>query len=95
VEENLALVVGGAAGIDAAASFLRFEGGRGPKVQRFCRLNVIVPVNEEGRSMGPRAAPFTERERLTSCFQDRSIEAGPPKVFGDPLSRSARVRGVL
>ena len=51
--EGLALVVDGAPGQALAVDDHRFEGRRGPLVERIDRLHVVVAVDEHRRRAGP------------------------------------------
>ena len=56
VREQLALVVGGAAGVEFAVAAGGLERGRRPFLQRLDRLHVVMAVDQGGRGAGNRRA---------------------------------------
>lgn len=63
VRVHLPLVVGGAAGVDAAITDGRLEGGRLPAIERIGRLHVVVTV-DQGRRRSRGTRPFAVHDRM-------------------------------
>ncbi len=88
VKQDLALVVGRAASQDLAVPLHRLEWGRVPFIERFDRLDVVVAVDQHGRSVRVGSHPLREH-----CGQTRPVrrarlpelgrlEPGPAEVVG-------------
>src|SRR5580693_1179153 len=92
---DLAFVIGGAAAEKIAIAHGRFEGGRGPKIERFRRLHIIVAV-EEDRGLAGDFERFGINERMEICRNNFNfLETGGAKIVGHPASRTFDVRLVL
>ena len=96
VREHLALVVGGAAGVDIAVAAGRLERRRKPFGQRIGRLHVVMAVDQQRPAC---RAPAATRHRRSDCrpleffpLSSRAIETAPaPNRRPDRHRRAARV----
>ncbi len=89
--EDVPLVVGGAAGIDAAVPDLRREGGRLPEIEGIGRLDIVVPVDQR-RGLVVRDVPVTVDDRVAPGRQERHLRH--PRLaqpLGDPVRRPRHV----
>ena len=95
VHEHLALVVGGAAGVDLAVADGGLEGRAGPQVHRIDRLHVVVAV-EEDRRLARRVQPVAVDHGVARRLNQLDVlqSRGAQRV-GRPLRRLAHVLGVL
>jgi hypothetical protein len=64
--QKVALVVGGAAGVDAAVADGGLERRCGPGALVAHGLHVVVAVNEDGRGVAVRGFQFAHRERVAA-----------------------------
>ena len=87
LEVDLALVVGGAAGVQAAVANGRLERWGRPLLQRVGRLHVVVAVHGDRRRLGPR--PATRRRRQPSVA---STSVSSPAASISPARCSAERR---
>jgi hypothetical protein len=94
VQEELSLVVHGAAREDLPVAHRRLEGRRRPELERLGRLHVVVAVDEDGLRAG-RPAPFTEHDRVPRRLEDLRRQARGPHVRRQPLRRARHVGLVL
>ena len=89
-DEERALVVGGAARIEALSVDRRREWRGEPFVERVGRLHVVVPVDHDGRRPG-RVTPFGGHQRMPLRLDDLDrLEAGPAEAVGDEFEPLAR-----
>ena len=63
MREHLALVVGGAAGVEVAVAHGGLERGREPGLKRLGGLHVVMPVDQQRRLAG-RTQPFGVDDRV-------------------------------
>ena len=83
--EDLALVVGGATGEQAAAAHGRLERRRLPLVERVRRLHVVVPVDEQGRRAG-HFRPHTPHDGMRFARDELHLAAAEaPQLAGHPF----------
>src|SRR5215217_1304707 len=96
LEVDLALVVGGAAGVQVAVAHGRLERRGGPLLQRVGRLHVVVAVHGDRRLLGPGPQPLAVHGRLAALGgQDLGVEPGRLHQSGQVLGRAADVAGAL
>jgi len=92
---HLALVVDGAAGVDVTVADFRFEGRGDPEFERVGRLDVVVPVAENGGLAGG-VEPVGIDERMALGGYDFDVfEAGSLQRVGRELGRAGHVTGVF
>ena len=92
LEVDLALVVGGAAGVQAAVAHGRLERWGGPLLQRVGRLHVVVAVHGDRRRLGPRPQPLAVHGGLAAVGgQHLGVEPGRLHQPGQVLGRAAHV----
>ena len=89
--EELALVVGGAAGVEASVAHGRFERRARPQVERIRGLHVVVTVPEHGGPSGG-AHPLGVHERVPRDGNDLDGHPDLLEVVRDPVGG---VLGVL
>ncbi len=95
VHEDLALVVGRAAGVDLAVAHGGLERRRRPQVERIDWLHVVVPV-EENRRRAFSAEPFAVDNRVAwRFFETHVVQANPLHLGAGPLRAAADVFLVL
>src|SRR5687767_1667469 len=87
----LAFIVAGAAPENRAVLNAGLEGRRGPQLERFGRLHVVVPINEKMGAIGPRRC-FRDDNGMTvgrakACFETDAAAAimNPLRAGGDIL----------
>jgi hypothetical protein len=96
LEVDLALVVGGAAGAQAAVAHGRLERRRRPLLQRVGGLHVVVAVDGDGGRLGPGPEPLGVHRGLAAVGrQHLGVEAGRLHQPGQVLGRAAHVGRVL
>ena len=98
-EVRVPLVVDGAASVEPAVPELRLERIRLPEVERRGRLDVEVPVEEDGRRLvgAVRGGDLTDGERERVRGDELGPAAGCPHEVPHPLARTGdvlRVGGV-
>ena len=91
--EELALVVGDAASVEAFIAERRFEGFGLPELERRGRLDVEVAVADDrrGLAVGGRGAELAERERMAIPVAELRFPPSPADEVADPLARLADV----
>ncbi len=94
VGEHLALVVGGPARIEVAVADGRLERGRQPGPERLGGLDVVVPIDEEGRLAG-RVQALGIDEGVPRGLDEVGVEATGPEVVADELGRATGVGVVV
>jgi hypothetical protein len=82
--EEVALVVGGAAGVEAAVADLGLERRRRPRLERTRSLNVVVAVDEHGRRVRVGRAQLADREGVARCGDDRRLASRAGDALDDP-----------
>ena len=97
VHEQLALVVAGAARVDALVLVARLERRSDPLVERVGRLDVVVAVDEHGRRVRPR---HCSHSAVTIGWCARlvhrgALDADARQLVGDPLRRAPHLAGAL
>ena len=92
--EVRALVIGGAATPDTPIAHHGFKGGRGPKVQRISRLDVVVPVKHDVRPFGWTAAT-RQNDGVERGGHDLDLQASLLQQAADMLAgaRHAGLKG--
>ena len=87
-EVRVALVVGRASRVEVAVAHLRLERVGLPEVERRRRLDIEVPVEEDGgRVGGPyRGADLPDRERVRVRLDQLRLAAGPTNELADPFT---------
>ena len=93
--EDLALVVGDAARVEAAVAHLGLERRRGPELVRRRGLDVVVAVDEDGRrALG--VEPLAVDDRVAARLEQAdALEADPLEVAEEPPRSGVHVGGVL
>lgn len=92
---DLALVVGGAASVEIAIADLRVEGRRGPEVQGFGGLHIIVTVEKNG-GLARGLERFGIDDRVKIRGNDfNGLETGGTKMIGNPVGGALDVRLML
>ncbi len=93
VEQQLALVVGRAAGAQHVAVQGGVERIGVPQLERVDGLDVVVAVDEDGRGVGVVAAPFgvDSREPRAVVEELGGREAGAPSGVDEPFRAAADV----
>src|SRR5215467_11512957 len=95
MDVNLPFVVGGSAAEEIAVANGRFKGGRGPEIEWFGRLHVVMAI-EEDRWLPGSFQGFGIDERMQVCRNDlHGFESGGAQVFGNPARAALDVRFVL
>src|ERR1700723_1121299 len=95
MDVDLALVIGGAAAKEIAVADGGFERRSSPKVERFCGLDIIVAVEENGRLAGSFKR-FGIHERVEICGNNFDfLETSGAKIVRDPASCAFDIRFVL
>ena len=93
VQEELALVVGRAAGVDAPVAHGGLEGRRGPEVERLGGLHVVVAVDQHGRRAGGRPAAIRRGRSGVRPWDGSPPRARPQRRdSGEPLRGALHVR---
>ena len=89
-----ALVIGGAATPDTPIAHHGFKGGRGPKVQRISRLDVVVTVKHDVRPFGWTTAP-SQHDGVERGGHDLDLQASLLQQAADVLAgtRHADLKG--
>ena len=95
VQEELSLVIGGAAGVDPPVADLGFEGGRVPEVQRLRGLHVVVPVDEDGGCVRPGPTPLAHYHRVPRRGEGQRLQPSGLQLPAYPLGRPLGVGVVL
>src|SRR5436853_152123 len=90
--EDLPLVVGGAARVEAPVAERRLERRRRPFVQRVGRLDVVVTVEEQRRGTGHFRPPAPDDGMRIAAEESDVVAAEPAQLFRDPLRRAPAVR---
>ena len=86
--EEVALVVGGPARVEAIAANRRLEGRALPGVERPRVLHVVVPVCEHRRGIGPAGAKLTHGHGMATVDRHQPrLAAGPLDPLAQPLAR--------
>ena len=93
MREHLALIVGGAAGVEVAVALGRLERGREPRLERFGGLDVVMPVDEQ-RRLARCGQPFGVDDRVALGFDQLGLEPHRGQVVAHPDGGPARV-GVM
>ena len=95
VDVNLAFVVRRAPAVDIAVADGRLEGRRRPQIERFGRLHVVVPV-EENRRLTRGVQRFSVDERVQLCGHDLDIfQTGRAQLFSHPARRPFNIGPVF
>ena len=95
LEVDLALVVGGATGVQAAVAHGRLERWGGPLLQRVGRLHVVVAVDESGRCIGPGVQPVGVHGGGAGRLEDLGVlQPGVGQEPGAVLGARPHVGGV-
>ena len=95
VHEDLALVVHRAPGVDAAVPLVGLEGRGGPLVKRLRRLDVVVPIDQEGRGIGARLLPLPQHHWMARGLQDLGHQAHVAHALCQPSGGRLDVSLVL
>src|ERR1700722_18313257 len=92
---NLALIIGCSAAEEFSISHSWFECGSSPQIQRFCRLNIVMSVEKDGRFAG-RMQRLAVYERMHLCLGDLNIfQARSAQFVRYPTRCSLDVRFVF
>ena len=94
MREHLALVVGGAAGVEVAVADGRLERGREPRLERLGRLDVVMAVDQDRRLAGC-TQPLGIDDRVLLGFDQLGLEAHGRQVVADQGRGPARVGVVV
>ena len=94
VGEHLALVVGGAAGVEVAVANRRLERRREPGLQRLGRLHVVVAVDQQGR-FARRTEPFGVDDGVPLGGDQLGFQPHRRQVVADEVGRSPSVGVVI
>ena len=93
--QEVALVVGGAPGVQATVADGRLEGRRRPRVRRSGRLDVVVAVDEDGRRGGVGRAQLADGQRVAAVDGDQPpLPARAAHALDDPRGRALELRGI-
>ncbi len=97
MRDRARLVVGTAAPVEAAVTLDGFERIGGPTLDESRGLNIVVRVEQHGRSGGPRVHPFTENVRMRTLDPGQSHPFQPAALEqrGGRLRARPHVGGVL
>src|SRR5205085_10755162 len=98
VEEHLALVVGGAAGVEPAVDGPRLERVGVPAVLAGGGLDVVVAVDEHGRRAGIAGGPLGEDGGQAVALGLPDLgggEAGVGELGSEPFGTAADIAGAL
>ena len=66
----------------------------GPEAARLGRLHVVVPVDQNGRRIGPARAQLARAERVAVARQHLAAAAGRDDALAGPFGSSPAIRGV-
>ena len=92
---ELALVVHGAARINAPIAHRGLERRRVPQLEWFHRLDVVVAVDQVGRRRRPGAAPLTDHDRMAFGLDDFGAQSGLQESASQPLRRPPHVTAMF
>ena len=93
--QEVALVVGGAARVDASVALGRLEGRRQPGLRRAGILNVVVPVREHRWRVGPGGTELAQRHGVAAVEGHRlGAAAGRLDPIDHPRARLLERGGV-
>ena len=95
VQIQLSLVVDRSTRIDAPVAHGGLERGRGPQLEGFGRLHVVVSVDQQRGRLGASVAPFTDHDGMSRRGLDRGGEPDSGERVGDELRRRGAVGCVL
>jgi len=84
VRHDLPFVIGSAPRGDDAIGETGLEGGRGPEVERVGRLDVVMPVDEDGGAIGNRPAAG-EDDGMAGGAVDLGVKADAEEFLVKPL----------
>lgn len=93
VGEELAFIVGAAAGVDSAVFDARFEGRGDPLVERVDGLDVVVAVDEERGAAG-LVLIFGDEDRVASGGVEDRGETHADELGLEPFGAVHEVAGV-
>ena len=88
--EQLAFVVGGAAGVELAVAAGGLERGRRPFFQRLDRLHVVMAVNQRGAGAG-HGGRLGVDHRMAGGRNDLGRKPHAAELVGHPLGRPVHV----
>jgi hypothetical protein len=91
---ELALVVGGAARIDAAFAQGGFEGWRQPLAEGFRRLDIVVAIQQDRAAAGLMGI-LRHQHRVAGCFVQGGVKAERAQFGEQPVGAGAHVAAVL
>ena len=92
--QEVALVVARAARVEPAVAHDGIEGVGRPEAARLGRLHVVVPVDQNGRRIGPARAQLADAERVAVARQHLAAAAGRDDALAGPFGSSPEIRGV-
>ena len=95
VQEELALVVDGAARVEPSVAHLRLEGGRRPELEWLGGLHIVMTVDQDGRRGGARTAPLRHDDGMTAGLVHRRGQSRGAQRLCGPLRSASRVGIVL
>jgi hypothetical protein len=85
VGEHLSLVVGGATAVEAVAAQGRRKGRRDPVCERLRWLNVVVPVDQDGRSTRDVQPVRRDDRMVPRGNHPHVLQTDRPQVNGEPV----------
>jgi hypothetical protein len=89
--QEVALVVRGAARVQAAVAHLRLEWMRVPLRDRLHALHVVVPVDQHGGCVVQERAQLADGQRIARGGDDRSAASRLLDAIADPACRALEV----
>src|SRR6266567_4034659 len=95
MDVDLAFIIGSTASKEVTVADGRFEGRRGPKIERLGGLHVIVAIKEDG-GLARSFQGFGIDERVQICRNDfNGLKSCGPEVVCDPARTAFDIRLVL